>query len=327
MAEARRRTAPTRCWLWDSLNCCEPSHPGWLCGSFFATLCQRMRVNVVAPAKVNLHLQVLQPRPDGYHNLLSLFQAVSLSDELELSIGGPVNSLRIRGNFGFAKEENSIHKAVELFRAATGVRDGLEAAVVKRIPAGGGMGGGSSDAAATLVGLQALFNLPLPTDRLHNLGLAVGSDIPFFFTGAAAVVEGRGETVTRLDSRSDFAILCVFPGASVSTAAAYRGLDDARTQGVSPCAFRTARDLAETYRRNVEAWDFFNDFDDVVRPPEVMRARCELEAVGVPHARLTGSGATLIVVFSRPERARETAQRLTMRTEVVTPLAFLPHVE
>lgn len=301
------------------------------------------RVSVMAPAKVNLHLQVLGARGDGYHELLSLFQAVSLADMIILRRTGTAGSFRLRGEFGFPDNENLVTRALEMFRAETGLRGGVEAEVQKRIPVGSGLGGGSSDAAATLRGLEALFDLRLPPLRLRALGEALGSDVPFFLEAAAALVEGRGERIRAVRPRTDFALVALFPRATVSTAEAFRWIDQDRPPG--PAGEAASREeLLRAYRHDpVDSWRFVNDFDQVVfdRRPSLRGLRERLVRAGATAARLTGSGSAIIGVFREAGAAltcalseggaaamgaanQEGCSGAGVRAEVLFPLASLP---
>jgi 4-diphosphocytidyl-2-C-methyl-D-erythritol kinase len=283
------------------------------------------KVTVRAPAKINLHLEVLHRREDGYHEIRSLFQAVSLHDELKIQAGGAGGGTAIRGNFDFPPEENIIGKAIELFRKETGTGEGIIVEVEKRIPSGAGMGGGSSDAAAVLRCLQALFDSSLSADRLLAIGRALGSDVPFFLSQAASFVEGTGEILRPIAARDDFAIVAVTPEEGLKTAEAYRMLDAvARTRARVGFSFQSA---SETYRRPVRDWSFFNDFDEVIfgRFPRIRRLADELSEAGALHPRLTGSGSTVIGVFPDRDSAESCARGLTRVTpRVLLPLAFMP---
>lgn len=149
-----------------------------------------------APAKVNLTLEVLGRRPDGYHEIGSIIQAIGLYDVLTME---PAQGLEVEPEM-IAGEENMVMKAARLLKDATGTLQGARLRLTKSIPVRMGLGGGSSDAAATLTGLNRLWGLGLSRERLLPLALALGSDVPFFVHGSTALVEGRGETVTPLPS-------------------------------------------------------------------------------------------------------------------------------
>jgi 4-diphosphocytidyl-2-C-methyl-D-erythritol kinase len=286
-----------------------------------------MTLTISAPAKVNLHLEVLGPRKDGYHDILSLFQMVSLCDEIEIRIQGPKDSIGLEGSFEFSPRKNSIVQAVELFRGETGIHDGLSIRVEKRIPLGSGMGGGSSDAAAAIRALQVLFGVTLGAEKLLSIGAALGSDVPFFLLSAAALVEGRGERVSPISARDDFALIAVTPDWGMATSEAYRWIDQERSAATRGGTSRTSRTLEETYRRPVWEWDFSNDFDRVVfrRLPELGRLRDEMEANGALDPRLTGSGSTLIGLVPSEDDARACCRRMAGHpARVLRPLALMP---
>jgi 4-diphosphocytidyl-2-C-methyl-D-erythritol kinase len=283
---------------------------------------------VQACAKVNLHLEVLARRPDGFHEILSLFQAVSLADVLTVRRSGKDGDCSIEGAFGFPAQSNIITKAVRLFRSETGRTAGVTVSVEKKIPMAAGLGGGSSDAAATLRCLIALFDAPVDPVRAHRLAQELGSDVPFFLGGPAAVVEGRGEKISALSPRSDFSLVAVMPGVPVSTKEAFRVLDELQEE---PQGVGLSREgLLGMYRDDPpSAWRFYNSFDPVADrlSPRFAAARESLLAAGASAARLTGSGDTVIGVFDDDARA-EAAARFLRGTGIpavrLCPLAAIP---
>ncbi len=296
-------------------------------------------VTLDAPAKVNLHLQVLARRPDGYHDLVSLFHAVSLADTVTLCTAGPAEGFRLEGRFDLPSADNLVTRAVEAFRAETGVRDGIAATVEKRIPAGSGMGGGSSDAAAVLRGLEALFATGLAPRRLRALAAALGSDVPFFLESPAALVEGRGERVQPVSPRRDFALVAVLTGLAVRTADAFGWIDEDRAGGAVQRAGEPAAISREGLLRVWEGqppaqWGFRNDFDGPVlgRFPALRAARDGLLAAGASRAGLTGSGSAVIGICPGAREADACLRAFVAaargvsvpRAEVLIPLASLP---
>jgi len=171
-----------------------------------------------APAKLNLFLHVTGRRPDGYHELQTVFQFLDKCDRLWFEVTDqPVISLQ-GGMPGIATGEDLIERAARLLREETGCRCGARIRLEKRLPAGGGLGGGSSDAATTLVALNALWSLALDTDRLAALGLELGADVPVFIHGSAAWAEGIGEVLTPLPQLEEPWYVVINPQVSVSTA-------------------------------------------------------------------------------------------------------------
>jgi 4-diphosphocytidyl-2-C-methyl-D-erythritol kinase len=259
---------------------------------------------------------------------------VSLADTVSLRARGPRGGFRLRGSFAFPPGENLVTKAVGLFREETGLEAGIEAEVEKRIPADSGMGGGSSDAAATLRAMDALLGARLPWRRLRELAEKLGSDVPFFLHGPAALVRGRGERITPLRPRTDFALVALFPGITVRTAEAFAWLD-ARGGRAGPPRGPGPEELAASYARQAVAdWRFANDFEEAVaeRLPVLRGLRDWLLGAGAASARLTGSGSAVVGVFARPEAALACAERARRegaagaRAEVLFPLASLPSI-
>jgi 4-diphosphocytidyl-2-C-methyl-D-erythritol kinase len=255
-------------------------------------------VRVRAAAKVNLHLRVYNRRGDGFHDILSLFQAVSLADTLVIRSLKESDIIEIEGDFDCPARDTTVYRAVEAFRCATGLRTGLRVAVDKRIPPGGGLGGGSSDAAAVLLGLASLLGGGLSVSEIEGLGAAIGSDVPFFLSSAAAIVSGRGEKVEPLDARDDFSIVIAFPGFPVATAGAYALLDRERPDG-SGEADPGKAELVEAYRGEIRRWPFFNSFEAVVgaQRPEILAAKGIMSRAGASFTAMSGSGSSIFGIF------------------------------
>src|SRR5574344_357128 len=201
-------------------------------------------ITVFAPAKINLGLKVLPVRSDGYHNIESIFTTVCLGDEINVALTNLKNTCSVECKEMSLPRENTFTAAYKAFCVLTGVNDGVSVKVTKRIPAGGGLGGGSSDASSFIQSIDSLFGTQLSSAALISLAGEVGSDV-FFFTRAlleangdgpagriclsakpfAAVVTGRGERVRRICCRSDYTVLLVLPGVGVSTKEAYALVD------------------------------------------------------------------------------------------------------
>jgi 4-diphosphocytidyl-2-C-methyl-D-erythritol kinase len=261
------------------------------------------KLTVAAPAKVNLHLAVFDKRPDGFHNLESIFLAVGFGDTLyfEPISGEKTLKLTMEGSaatgFDLPVEKNIIFRALSLFRDKTGFAQGLKIKVEKRIPPGGGLGGGSSDAAATLLALNKLAGFPLGREQLLEMAAALGSDVPFFiYETAAARVTGRGECVEPLEAPCWFFVL-VNPGFPSDTAAAFRLLDEYRK--LTPNFVTQRRKDAEENKRFAE-WSFGNDFLPVFKEPEKSvydGIISRLRELGAEFASLSGTGSTCFGLF------------------------------
>ena len=182
-------------------------------------------ITLKAPAKINWSLFVLDKRADGYHNILSLMQCIGLYDTLTFKQSP---SLMIDSDMQVPPEHNLVIRAARALQFAAGTAHGAAITLTKEIPVGAGLGGGSSDAAYTLVGLNELWKLGFGTKRLQEIGAALGSDIPFFLGPTSAIASGRGEILSQEHVRARLALLIIKPEASISTARAYQAVSDSR---------------------------------------------------------------------------------------------------
>ena len=244
------------------------------------------------PAKVNIGLWVERRRPDGYHELRSLFFPVSLFDRLSFEAreqGGIELSCEIPHVPSDSK--NLVWRAADLYFTYTGVRSGIRVDLKKGIPVGHGLGGGSSDAAATLLGLDRLFNTRLSRDELHSLAIELGMDCPFFLDPRPCLVTGRGERMEPLNVPS-FDLVIYSPGFGISTRWAYKQLKRL-TNGKNPCKL-LAKALRERRYHEASQW-LYNSFEEVVykRCPELERMVGWFVSNGAWFAGLSGSGSAL----------------------------------
>ncbi len=183
------------------------------------------QLKLLAPAKLNLFLEVLRKRPDGYHDLRSVFHAIDLCDEVEIRERRQGIRLECSAPGVPAGQKNLAWRAAELMRKTTRTETGAAIRLVKKIPIGAGFGGGSSDAVAVLKGLNELWGLGLSTARLAALAAQLGSDCPFFVYGGTALCEGRGEVVKPIPGPENGRFLLVYPLFPVSTAEVYQNLN------------------------------------------------------------------------------------------------------
>lgn len=270
-----------------------------------------MSLTVPARAKINLHLKVLFPRPDGYHEIRTIFQTVALADTIHLR---PRPDGRIRfacdRPTAPADDSNLCVQAARLLQARAGCGLGVDIRLEKRIPVGGGMGGGSADAAMILAGLNALWDLRRPLADLLDWGATLGSDVPFFLLGGTAAGFGRGEEVIPLPDPPLKHVLLVCPPIAVSTAWAYARLNLLLTNrgwNVKIPSLHRAFFAGEVFLQQAE-----NDFETVVFPefpllPTIKK--CLLEA-GAGTAMLSGSGSTVFGLFDTETACRDAAERL-----------------
>src|SRR5256714_529181 len=266
------------------------------------------RIVVRAPAKINLTLDVLGRRPDGYHALRSVMQTLELHDTLELR---PAPAIRFACDApALAGEDNLVPRAARLLRTATGYAGGVDITLHKRIPIDAGLGGGSSDAAATLMALNRLWGLALAAERLAELGAALGSDVPFFLYAPLALVSGRGEVVEALPPVPPASVGLHQPPCGLSTARVFAALLPARYGDGSG----TERLLAALQAGlPPEQWPACHGLQETVTAlyPEVATTLERLRMAGAPQAVLTGSGSTVYALFARADDARRAYTQLT----------------
>lgn len=266
-------------------------------------------IDLPAPAKLNLFLHVVGRRPDGYHELQTVFQFVELADRVRIARRTDTQLRRTITIAGVDEADDLVIRAAQLLRGECGIEAGASIGVEKRIPLGGGLGGGSSDAASTLVGLNRLWGLGMDTDRLAALAVKLGADVPVFVRGLAAWGEGVGERLVPLALEQPWYVLVVLPFA-VATADVFHA--PALTRNTP--RLRISR-LLRTGTENPESpvrieqllAATHNDCEPVVREmrPGVGEALDWLSQYS--RARMTGTGATVFAPFDTRERAAEVA--------------------
>ena len=261
-------------------------------------------------AKVNLHLEVLGLRPDGYHELRTLFQSVELCDRVSLEIAGRGVEVEVSDRRVPADATNLAHRAATLFLAewprAKGVRIGLE----KRIPTGGGLGGGSSNAATVLQGLRDLLDVrEASVERLEQLARKLGADVPYFLYGGTALGSGRGDEISLLQDLPERELWLVTPPVAVSTAEMFREFGELtahqEVSSIGALAWEEGVDWEMATRGR-------NDLEPLVRRrfPEVGRVYNALVEGGARLVRLSGSGGTWFARFEEPVGRAELQSRL-----------------
>jgi 4-diphosphocytidyl-2-C-methyl-D-erythritol kinase len=252
-----------------------------------------------APAKLNLFLHVTGRRPDGYHELQTLFQLVDLADEITFSVRRDGQIGRPRGAAGVPEEQDLVVRAARALKAATGTDLGAHIEVYKRIPIGGGLGGGSSDAATTLLALNELWGCRQSLRQLAAIGLPLGADVPVFIEGSSAWGEGVGERLVPVELPAAWYVI-IHPQVQVSTARVFQSPELTRNSSLI-----TIRAFFESGGRN--------DCEPVVRAqfPEVAEA---LEWLGrFAPARLTGTGACVFAACASAVEAERLAARVPDR--------------
>lgn len=255
----------------------------------------KLSITIKSYAKINFFLRVLGKRDDGYHNIKTGFQKIDLSDELTFRIlKSDCNCIKITSSKNSipTDQNNLIYKAAELFLEKNSIKLQIEIDLIKNIPVGAGLGGGSSNGAATLLALNNIMGNPLSKNELYDLGLRLGSDVPFFISEySAAIGMGRGEILSEIPSLDGYLIL-VYPGFAISTKWVYENLN-----------------LTKKNKDNI-LFDFSDDFgindleESVLREyPVISEIKERLSYLGADRAFMTGSGSTVVGYFKDRDKA------------------------
>lgn len=265
-------------------------------------------ITVFAPAKVNVILRILDRRPDGFHNLWSVMQAVALDDEVQIRLRADRQDIQLRCDATdlAADQSNLVYRAAAAVLARAQQSVGLDIELRKRIPMGAGLGGGSSDAAATIIGLNCLLQLKWSPAQMAEVGQSLGSDVPFFLFSPAACVTGRGETVRPVVIEGARWVVLVNPGFGVDTKWAYQELAATRTsvRPLSQAQQALDRQSRIGWVQLIAAAE--NDFEAPVFAAhgKLREIKQSLQDHGAEIALLSGSGATVFGVFTDEARAR-----------------------
>jgi 4-diphosphocytidyl-2-C-methyl-D-erythritol kinase len=272
-------------------------------------------VRLPAFAKINLRLDIVGKREDGYHELRTIFQTISLHDELRFSTAKkPGIGLTVSGDAPLAQEpveKNLVYQAVDALRQELGIRSGTTIELRKTIPAGRGMGGGSSDAAAALIGYLRLTKKKLPKSRLLEIAAGLGADVPFFLLGGRALGVNRGDEIYPLDDIPKQHILVVSPkDIHVATPDAFRWAE------AKPVSLTKSGGNSKLWEFCALCWSaqgsgLSNDFEGPVfrRHARLAKIKQELLHRGAAEASLAGSGSAVFGVFPSPTMARRAAVR------------------
>jgi len=269
----------------------------------------------------------LPQRKDGFHNLVSVFTTVSLTDEITVSLTKNKNTCLVECNEMELPFENTFTKAYKAFCVLTGADCGCRVKVTKRIPSGGGLGGGSSDSSTFIKSIDSLLGTNLSDQEFISIAGQVGSDC-YFFTHSllskknsnnfTAVVTGRGEEVRQIASRNDYFVLLVFPKVSVSTKEAYSLVDeDMKDKNIL-----TGEELERIYAEPIGKWSFVNDFTSPVckRFPIIGEALADINRTGAFFADMSGSGSTVYGIFETKEDAVAAKETLSKKWNVTLAL-------
>ncbi|MCL5023238.1 MAG: 4-(cytidine 5'-diphospho)-2-C-methyl-D-erythritol kinase [Nitrospirae bacterium] len=270
-------------------------------------------LTLTAPAKINWFLEVSGKREDGYHEILSLMQCITLGDSIGFADS---DEIEVVTDALIPSESNLAYRAAKLLKELSGVRKGVVITLGKQIPTAAGLGGGSSDAACTLLGLNRLWGLNMTREELAGIGGMLGSDVPFFFYGPAAVVRGRGESVSPVALDRSCPIVVVKPQMEISSAWAYGELDKESSGG----RVLTKNDNNITlFCQALERGDFpflsslkRNDLEPLVvrRHPVIGEIEKDLLKHGALFSCMSGSGSAVFGVFDSEESAARSAESM-----------------
>jgi 4-diphosphocytidyl-2-C-methyl-D-erythritol kinase len=277
-------------------------------------------------AKINLALSVLGRRTDGYHDIQTVFQTIDIGDVIEFRTSAQLE-LHCIDLPGIRREENLVWKAASLLTSSFDLKNGAEITLRKNLPAGSGLGGGSADAAATLLGLRRFWNLGISGSDLVSIAEKLGSDVPFFLTGGTALGSGRGEKILPLPDLPLHHLVIIFPGVHVSTAEAYRSLNLGLTSLQQDHRIQSFCGQVQTDGSNLTG--IFNDFETSILPAyqAIREAKQFLEEQGATVALLSGSGSSVFGFFSDEESAFAATRRATREAWRVFPAKTLSRVE
>ncbi len=260
-------------------------------------------------AKINIGLYVVERRPDGFHNIETVFHRIAVADTLRME---PAREIRVTSSSADAPSDqtNICYKAAVLLQKHCGTADGVHIHIDKNVPVGAGLGGGSADAACVLRQLPVLWGTSVTEEALRSMALALGSDVPYFLSGGSAVAAGRGEVLTYFALDVPYAILLCNPGIHVATGWAYGQ--------ITPGRMNTPSDLAAVVREGMRDPAILqerlrNDFEAVVFPahPVVRGVKEAMMRAGAVFAMMSGSGSTVYGLFPDPADAERCAAPLT----------------
>jgi 4-diphosphocytidyl-2-C-methyl-D-erythritol kinase len=269
-------------------------------------------IKILAPAKVNLYLKVTGKRPDGYHELVSVMQALELADEITVSRASNGVEVTCDNEAVPPGTGNIAYRAASELLDAASSREGVKIHIIKKTPVAAGLGGGSSDAAAVMRAVRLLYGLEVSDDELKNIGLGLGADVPFFLGTPSAVARGVGERLLPLVSPAESWLVLVNPGVSVSTGWVYDNLNLGLTNPTKN--IRLPEFLGQSLCDGPMLDLLHNDLERVTvgRYPVVKAVKERLAVEGAAGVLMSGSGSTVFGVFSSRDKAQSAAGRITV---------------
>jgi 4-diphosphocytidyl-2-C-methyl-D-erythritol kinase len=268
----------------------------------------RKTIRIKSPAKVNLFLEVLGKRRDGYHELNTVMQEISLCDILEIKEQSSGIAIQTDSPDLADGKSNLIYKAADLFKKHYKINKGVHIKLTKKIPIGGGLGGGSSNAAYTLKGLNLLWNMKLSEVELAGLAAKLGSDVPFFIYGGTALCKGRGEIVFPMPNPPKFHYIVIFPGFSIPTKKIYKKLKNRLTKPIKFCNISSFGYMPKVFNRlEKPAFGLY---------PKLKELKEKIAACGLKNIVMSGSGSCLFVILKNRKEAERITGNILKRTSL-----------
>ncbi len=276
-------------------------------------------IKVLAPAKINLSLDILGKLPDGYHEIKTIYQEISLADAIILRDFEEGEGRLFVNNMEIPHEDNLALIAYHVLTEELDHHKGLDIIISKKIPLGAGLGGGSSDAAAVLLGLNELWDLNLSQDQLRELSDKLGMDVSFFITGGTAVGKNKGEEISQIESNLSAWVLLVVPPFQISTKRAYALSDGERMGKDKKLTDKLIKKLkgGKVSLSEIEE-AFHNDFEQFIyrRYPKVNLLKGDMIRAGAGNSHLSGSGSAVFSLFPTKKEAEEIGKKLRDKYQV-----------
>lgn len=275
-------------------------------------------IKIKANAKINLTLDILGKRDDGYHEVCMVMQSINLHDTLEINKIAEANIILHGDVAGVVKpEDNLVYKAAKLFIDTYNIKSGVEIKLIKKIPVAAGLAGGSTDAAAVLRGLNQLFNLSLTEKQLCSLGAKLGSDIPFCIQGGTMLATGRGEILESIATMPKTNVILIKPKIGVSTAWVYKNYHKVEDKVIHPNTEKMIEALRLQNRQNIYD-NLKNVLEYVTIPqyPEIDKIKQALIKFGAKVAMMSGSGPTVFAFADDEQQSQAIAQNIQANFDV-----------
>lgn len=268
-------------------------------------------MKIYSPAKINLFLHVVGKRPDKYHNIVTLFCCIGIYDIVSLAFKAKKTCVSCSDPNVPQDSNNLAYQAAHLYFQNVNINESVEISIIKNIPVAAGLGGGSSNAAAVLSGLNRHFGYPLSNEALKTLGLKIGADVPFFLFRKPAIATGIGETLIPCKRLPPFHVVLIYPGFGVSTEEVYKNLN----LGLTKCKKKIKEFLFDRENFNA-ARHMCNDLESVTasKHPFIMEAKAALLRHGAAGAGMSGSGPSVFGLFIDSYTAERTKHALSQKS-------------